>query len=236
MQLILQLRNTIREKQIATNIDEEMLENPAFLRMKPAAVFRGQLYAILSYFPTQALSFWIKERVKSVFCKFKSPSDSALLQVSKSIVRGGVSGSLSLAFVYSLAQMQQLYALGIEDKQRWSLGPLHSGLPIACCGIFLYRALYFVLYDSSRGMLGEKPSLLSQFLLGYGVTVGAGLLSYPLDTIRRRQLLTDEDAMQAAKNLVDKYGWMSLWDGASCNIVRGMMGTAVLMMAPYIGL
>jgi len=35
-----------------------------------------------------------------------------------------------------------------------------------------------------------KDSLLANFLLGWGVTVGAGLASYPIDTIRRRMMMT----------------------------------------------
>lgn len=33
-------------------------------------------------------------------------------------------------------------------------------------------------------------SFLASFLLGWGVTTGAGLASYPLDTIRRRMMMT----------------------------------------------
>ena len=135
-----------------------MLENPSFLRMrmKPAALCRGQLYSIFAYFPTQGLNFAIKGRVKSMFSK--SPGDSPLTKVSKNIVSGGIAGSLSLAFVYSLTQMQTLCALGIEDKRRWSFWPLHSGLAVSCFGIFAYRALYFGMYDTARPTLGESPS------------------------------------------------------------------------------
>jgi solute carrier family 25 (mitochondrial adenine nucleotide translocator), member 4/5/6/31 len=35
-----------------------------------------------------------------------------------------------------------------------------------------------------------EGSFLASFLLGWGVTTSAGLASYPLDTIRRRMMMT----------------------------------------------
>ena len=35
-----------------------------------------------------------------------------------------------------------------------------------------------------------EGNFLASFLLGWGVTTGAGLASYPLDTIRRRMMMT----------------------------------------------
>lgn len=35
-----------------------------------------------------------------------------------------------------------------------------------------------------------EGSFLASFGLGWGVTIGAGLASYPLDTIRRRMMMT----------------------------------------------
>ena len=35
-----------------------------------------------------------------------------------------------------------------------------------------------------------EGSFFASFLLGWGVTIGAGLASYPLDTIRRRMMMT----------------------------------------------
>lgn len=35
-----------------------------------------------------------------------------------------------------------------------------------------------------------QGSFFASFMLGWGVTIGAGLASYPLDTIRRRMMMT----------------------------------------------
>ena len=68
---------------------------------------------------------------------------------------------------------------------------LYRGFTISCVGIFIYRGMYFGLYDSLKPiLLGEDASVLLSFLLGWGVTITAGLMSYPIDTIRRRMMMT----------------------------------------------
>ena len=66
---------------------------------------------------------------------------------------------------------------------------LYRGFVISCVGIFIYRGMYFGLYDSIKPiLLGENASVFLSFLLGWVVTVTAGLMSYPIDTIRRRMM------------------------------------------------
>lgn len=57
----------------------------------------------------------------------------------------------------------------------------------------MYRGLYFGMYDSIKPVLLVGPlegNFLASFLLGWTVTTGAGIASYPLDTIRRRMMMT----------------------------------------------
>lgn len=69
---------------------------------------------------------------------------------------------------------------------------LYRGFVISCISIVLYRGFYFGLYDSIKPMLPKevKNNFIVSFLLGWGVTLTAGLASYPLDTIRRRMMMT----------------------------------------------
>jgi solute carrier family 25 (adenine nucleotide translocator) protein 4/5/6/31 len=55
----------------------------------------------------------------------------------------------------------------------------------------VYRGLYFGLYDSIKPAMPKemRESFLATFLLGWGITIGAGLASYPIDTIRRRMMV-----------------------------------------------
>ena len=74
---------------------------------------------------------------------------------------------------------------------------LYRGFVISCVGIFIYRGMYFGLYDSLKPiLLGDSPSVALSFLLGWAVTITAGLMSYPIDTIRRRMMMTSGAAVK----------------------------------------
>ena len=79
-----------------------------------------------------------------------------------------------------------------------------------------------------------EGSFLASFALGWGVTIGAGLASYPLDTIRRRMMMTSGEAVKykntldAARQIIAKEDVKSLFKGAGANILRGVAGAGVL--------
>ena len=81
-----------------------------------------------------------------------------------------------------------------------------------------------------------EGSFAASFLLGWGVTTGAGLASYPLDTIRRRMMMTSggtvhyKSMFDAGSQIVAKEGMKSLFKGAGANILRGVAGAGVLSL------
>jgi len=93
----------------------------------------------------------------------------------------------------------------------------------------------FGLYDSLKPLLGPySTSMLATFLLGWGVTITAGLASYPIDTVRRRMMMTSGEAvkykssMHAFLEITKKEGASSLFKGAGANILRAVAGAGVL--------
>ena len=58
---------------------------------------------------------------------------------------------------------------------------LYRGFAISAVGIFIYRGMYFGLFDTLKPLLlGDTPNVTLSFLLGWGVTITAGLMSYPI--------------------------------------------------------
>lgn len=163
-------------------------------------------------------------------------------------------GALSLCFVYSLDYARTRLANdtksskkgverqfnGLIDVYRKTLRSdgfvgLYRGFVISCVGIIVYRGCYFGFYDTLKPiMLGENASFFVSFCLGYGVTVSAGLVSYPIDTIRRRMMMTSGEAVKYKGSfdcflqIVKSEGFLSLMKGAGANILRGVAGAGVL--------
>ena len=206
----------------------------------------------IRYFPTQALNFAFKDKIKALFKPSKK--DSYLVSFSKNIASGGAAGALSLCFVYSLDYARTRLAndakAGKKGGERQFNGlidvyaktlrsdgfvGLYRGFMISCVGIIVYRGCYFGFYDTLKPLLlGENAGVVVSFILGYGVTVTAGLISYPIDTIRRRMMMTSGEAVKykgsfdCAIQIIRNEGAMSLMKGAGANILRGVAGAGVL--------
>merc|ERR1712002_1165377 len=213
-------------------------------------LWRGNLANVIRYFPTQALNFAFKDSIKAIFA---TPKDaSQYVKFGTNILSGGFAGSLSLTFVYSLdyartrlandakgkggeRQFNGLIDVYVKTLKSDGIQGLYRGFTISCVGIFIYRGMYFGPYDSLKPiLLGPDAGLLLSFCLGYGVTVTSGLMSYPIDTIRRRMMMTSGTAVKykgsidCAVQIMKDEGFMSMMKGAGANILRGVAGAGVL--------
>ena len=84
-------------------------------------------------------------------------------------------------------------------------------------------------------MLGEKANLLATFALGQVVTVSAGIISYPLDTVRRRLMMTSGAKEKLYNGTIDCFskilqneGAGAFFKGCLSNVIRGTGGALVL--------
>jgi solute carrier family 25 (adenine nucleotide translocator) protein 4/5/6/31 len=212
--------------------------------------WRGNLANVLRYFPTQALNFAFKDSIKAMF---KTPKDASDLQkFGTNIASGGFAGTLSLTVVYSLdyartrlandskgkggeRQFNGLIDVYTKTMKTDGIAGLYRGFVISAVGIFIYRGMYFGLYDTLKPMLlGADAGVGASFILGWAVTITAGLISYPIDTVRRRMMMTSgaavkyNSSMDCFKQVVSNEGFMSLMKGAGANVLRGVAGAGVL--------
>jgi len=215
-----------------------------------APFWRGNLANVLRYFPTQALNFAFKDTIKAAFATPKSAPQWQ--KFATNIASGGFAGSMSLTVVYSLDFARTRLAndaKGKDGKRQYNglidvykktlasdgIGGLYRGFVISCVGIFIYRGLYFGLYDSLKPLLvGDSGSAFLSFFLGWSVTIVSGLASYPIDTIRRRMMMTSGGAVKyngsidCATQILKNEGFMSMMKGAGANVLRGVAGAGVL--------
>jgi len=212
--------------------------------------WRGNLANVLRYFPTQALNFAFKDTIKALF---KTPKDASdLRKFGTNIASGGFAGTMSLTVVYSLdyartrlandskgkggeRQFNGLIDVYTKTIKSDGVAGLYRGFVISAVGIFIYRGMYFGLYDTLKPMLlGADAGVGASFLLGWAVTITAGLLSYPIDTVRRRMMMTSgaavkyKSSIDCAGQVIKNEGFMSLMKGAGANILRGVAGAGVL--------
>merc|ERR1712000_132401 len=164
-------------------------------------------------------------------------------------------GATSMLFVYSLDYARTRLANdakhaksggarqfnGLIDVYRKTIASdgiagLYRGFMPSVAGIVVYRGLYFGMYDSFKPLLPKslETSFFASFALGWCVTTAAGIAAYPLDTIRRRMMMTSGEAVKykssfdAARQIIATNGVKSLFNGAGANILRGVAGAGVL--------
>lgn len=224
--------------------------------------WRGNTANVLRYFPTQALNFAFKDKIKAKF-GFRKDIDGYTKWFLGNIASGGLAGALSLLFVYSLdfartrlaadarahkpgtpSNGQQRQFNGIIDVYKKTLKSdgilgLYRGFAPSVVGIMVYRGLYFGLYDSLKPVLlteSLQTSFLASFLLGWCVTISASTCSYPLDTVRRRMMMTSGQqvkylsARDAFSKIVANEGVLSLFKGCGANIFRGVAAAGVISL------
>ncbi|CAI9103104.1 OLC1v1001541C4 [Oldenlandia corymbosa var. corymbosa] len=220
------------------------------------SLWRGNTANVIRYFPTQALNFAFKDYFKRLF-NFKKDRDGYWKWFGGNLASGGAAGASSLFFVYSLDYARTRLANdakaakkggggrqfnGLVDVYRKTLASdgiagLYRGFNISCVGIIVYRGLYFGMYDSLKPVVltgGLQDSFFASFALGWLITNGAGLASYPIDTVRRRMMMTSGEAvkykssMDAFGQILKNEGAKSLFKGAGANILRAVAGAGVL--------
>lgn len=218
------------------------------------SLWRGNTANVIRYFPTQALNFAFKDKFKKMF-GFKK-DEGYWTWFAGNLASGGMAGATSLFFVYSLDYARTRLANdaksatggrefnGLIDVYRKTLktdgiAGLYRGFGPSVVGIIAYRGLYFGLYDSLKPVVLVGPlqgNFLASFLLGWAVTTTSGIASYPLDTIRRRMMMTSGQAVKyngaidCFKQVVATEGVGSLFKGCGANVLRGIAGAGVISL------
>ena len=167
---------------------------------------------------------------------------------------GGAAGATSLTFVYPLDFARTRLAAdvgsggareftGIVDclrKIAMKDGPqgLYRGFGISVAGIIFYRAAYFGMFDTAKEAFLKDANVLMKWAVAQVVTVSAGIISYPLDTVRRRLMMQSGRAAEdmVYKGTIDCFiviareeGPLAFFKGSLSNVIRGTGGALVLV-------
>ncbi|GLT62327.1 hypothetical protein SLA2020_349750 [Shorea laevis] len=219
------------------------------------SLWRGNTTNVIRYFPTQAFNFAFKDYFKRLF-NFRKDRDGYWKWFVGNLASGAAAGASSQLFVYSLDYARtrltndakaakkggERQFNGLVDVYRKTLksdgiAGLYRGFNISLVGIIVYRGLYFGMYDSLKPVIlvGKlQDSFFASFALGWVITNGAGLAAYPIDTVRRRMMMTSGEAVKyktslhAFSQIIKNEGMKSLFKGAGANILRGIAGAGVL--------
>ena len=218
------------------------------------ALWRGNLANVIRYFPTQALNFSFKDLYKKWFNPY-NPKTEPVKFFFGNCASGGAAGATSLCVVYPLDFARTRLAADVGsggDREFGGLvdclmkvakkdGPqgLYRGFGISVVGIVAYRATYFGMFDTGKAILfpdAKKANVFAMWAFAQVVTVGAGVASYPLDTVRRRLMMDSgrkekmyNGTLDCFKRIYLDEGGLAFFKGSLSNILRGTGGALVLV-------
>jgi solute carrier family 25 (adenine nucleotide translocator) protein 4/5/6/31 len=228
------------------------------------ALWRGNMANVLRYFPTQALNFAFKDYFKSLFgwTKEKDGYGKAFAgNIMSGGMAGAASLCVVYSLDYARTRLAndnksakkggERQFNGLVDVYKKTMATdgvagLYRGFVISCVGIIVYRGLYFGLYDSCKpivfamlpkdanGHLSDGVQGGVSFALAWLITTTAGLASYPIDTVRRRMMMTSGQAdkynssIEAFVKIAKNEGIKTFFKGAGANILRAIAGAGAL--------
>jgi len=256
VKLLLQVQAT--SKQIAVDQQYKGMVD-CFVRIPKeqgfAAFWRGNLANVIRYFPTQALNFAFKDKYKQVFLGGVDKNKQFWRFFAGNLASGGAAGATSLCFVYPLdfartrlaadvgkgSGNREFKGLGdclMKISKADGIGGLYRGFFVSVQGIIIYRAAFFGLYDTAKGMTG-KTNLFISWAIAQTVTTCSGIISYPFDTVRRRLMMQSgrkggdvmyKGTIDCWTKIAKNEGTGAFFKGAFSNILRGTGGALVLVM------
>lgn len=219
--------------------------------------WRGNLANVIRYFPTQALNFAFKDVYKQFFLG-GIDKKQFWRYFAGNLASGGAAGATSLCFVYPLdfARTRLAADVGKSSAEREFSGlgncltkifksdglrGLYQGFNVSVQGIIIYRAAYFGIYDTAKGMLPDPHNthIVVSWMIAQSVTAVAGVTSYPFDTVRRRMMMQSgrrgadimyKGTVDCWRKILRDEGGRAFFKGAWSNVLRGMGGAFVLVL------
>lgn len=219
-----------------------------------AAFWRGNMANVIRYFPTQALNFSIKDSLQRNFGKVDR-IEHPYKFILKNLLAGGIAGSISSTIVYPLDLARTRLGVDVAkangQRQFNGIGDclksiyktdgirgLYRGAEAAIFGIFIYRGLYFGVYDSGKAFaITKKDPLYKKFLFAQCCVLVSETIAYPTDTVKRMLMLQSarkekmyNGVFDCCRKIYQKDGLRGFWKGNLSNMMRSAGSSICLVM------
>ncbi|KAF2287032.1 hypothetical protein GH714_037071 [Hevea brasiliensis] len=221
------------------------------------SLWRGNGSSVLRYYPSVALNFSLKDLYRNILRNGNHQDGHFLSGASANFIAGAAAGCTTLILIYPLdiahtrlaadigrtdvRQFRGIYHFLTTICKKEGIPGIYRGLPASLHGMVVHRGLYFGGFDTMKEILSNdaKPELAlwKRWVVAQAVTTSAGLLSYPLDTVRRRMMMQSGLEQPMYRGTLDCWrkiyrteGVASFYRGALSNMFRSTGAAAILVL------
>ncbi|XP_058073898.1 probable ADP,ATP carrier protein At5g56450 [Magnolia sinica] len=218
------------------------------------SLWRGNGSSVLRYYPSVALNFSLKDLYRTML---RSGDDHFLSGAPANFMAGAAAGCTTLVIIYPLDIAHTRLAADVGRTgirqfrgiihflntiyKKDGIRGIYRGLPASLHGMIIHRGLYFGGFDTAKEMMSKESNpnipLWKRWVMAQAVTTSAGLLSYPLDTVRRRIMMQSgleqpmyQSTLDCWKKIYRMEGVVSFYRGAVSNMFRSTGAAAILVL------
>ncbi|MBA0626311.1 hypothetical protein Godav_003998 [Gossypium davidsonii] len=203
------------------------------------------------------LHLFMQDLYKNILRNGYSEGGHVFSGASANFIAGAAAGCTTLILIYPLdiahtrlaadigrsnvRQFRGIYHFLSTIREKDGIQGIYRGLPASLQGMIVHRGLYFGGFDTIKEILSEESktelTLWKRWVVAQAVTTSAGLLSYPLDTVRRRMMMQSgleqpmyHSTLHCWKTIYRTEGVSSFYRGALSNIFRSTGAAAILVL------
>ncbi|EKX55013.1 hypothetical protein GUITHDRAFT_83901 [Guillardia theta CCMP2712] len=225
-------------------------------------LWRGNTVNVLRMVPNKGVLHATNDLYKELAASIAAnvPAVAAAGMGMQHFLSGSLAGMTSVAATYPLDLIRTLVSspYGVDDVfqvadssrsggERGGLMGLYRGVSPTLIGAFPYEGIKFYSYAKFKEVLPKdqdgKQNVGWKLVAGASAATVAHIVTYPMDTIRRRMQLQGaagaqilyKNAIDCAAQMVKREGVRSLYRGLTATCIRGVPNTGI-QFAVYEGL
>jgi len=229
--------------------------------------WRGNIANCLRYIPNAAITFAFNDRYREIIVGDSNSKTNAYKFFLGNFISGGLAGGTALLVTYPLDMARTRLATdnsvnllnrkytGTFDciykvyQENGFIKGVYSGLKTAFIGAIIFKSLFLGGYEIIKVISVDKEfddSAINRLVIAQIVTTLSGTICYPLDTIKRRMMMSKhldpktgtpfyQNGYQCLKHILQHEGVSKgLFAGLSVNLLRGMSGPFLLVGYDYL--
>ncbi|XP_011620884.1 probable ADP,ATP carrier protein At5g56450 [Amborella trichopoda] len=216
------------------------------------SLWRGNGSSVLRYYPSVALNFSLKDLYRTML-RNSTFEDDPVSSTRANFIAGAAAGCTTLIIIYPLdiAHTRLAADIGKQEARQFKgvchflrsiyktdgVKGIYRGLPASLHGMIVHRGLYFGGFDTAKEILGGGLPFWKRWIVAQGVTTSAGLISYPLDTVRRRMMMqsgverpTYQSTLDCWSKIYRLEGVKYFYRGALSNMFRSSGAALILVL------